>query len=436
MVEREALVAAVDVGSSKVAVAVAEAAPGGPLALRGLGTAPSRGVEKGVAIDAEALTRSLAGALREAEIASGCEIRSAWLAVGGAQSRSFDTHGVLDVSGGRISDRDVARVAAMARRIELPPEWALLHADLHRVLLDGQPLEGNFVGMAGSRLEAFGHVVTVPTSSTVTALRACQQVGLHVVGVAYSPHASGVAVLDPEAEADGVVIDLGAGTTGFAVFARGRLRMAGAVPVGGNHVSGDVAAGLGIAFREAERLKRCVAHAVPAEVPEDDYIDVPTTEDDEGEDSVRIQRRQLAEVVQLRVEEIFELVRKRLDRFGVLDLAKQAVWLVGGGADLHGCTTVAEQVFGAVAGIGLPAGWVGLDGRSAGRPADAAVLGTIRLAARARDDPGAGSVRGGWSRWRRLVGNWFQARRMAHVRTRRNRGGSMVGSAGWKEARG
>lgn len=373
MAKRTELVVGLDVGTSKVAAVVAEATQGG-LRMLGFGATPCDGLRKGTVVNMEATVQAVAGAVKEAELSAGCEIHSAYASVGGNHIKGFDSHGVTPIRG-EVVRSDVARVLDAARAVALPLDQDVLHVLPQEFVVDGQDGVREPVGMSGVRLEARVHVVSTAVAAAQNVIKCCQRAGLHVADLAFGPLASAEVVLTQEEKDLGAaVVEVGAGTTGVLVFAEGAVRHTAVLPVGGNHVSSDIAAGLRTPFRDAEILKRRYGAALVEGVPEDERVEVPTVG---GRESREIQRRLLAEIMEPRLEEIFALAQRQLIRCGRDGELASGVVLTGGTALTGGVVALAERVFRAPVRIGSPIGCEGLEETLTG-PAYTAAVGLAR----------------------------------------------------------
>ncbi len=401
-----------DIGTSRIAAVVAERRDSGP-AIIGVGTAPSEGVRRGVVVNIDATAQGIEEALREAELAAGVEIHNVCTDVSGEHVRGLNSHGVVAVRGPEVVDDDVDRVLETARAIALPAELEILHALPQEYVVDGAGGIRSPLGMAAVRLEAHVHVITAATQAAHSVLRCCERLGLHVADLVLAPLAAAEAVLDPEEKDAGVaVIDLGAGTTDVIVFHAGAVHHSAVLPIGGNHVTSDVAAGLRAPFRDAELLKQ--RHGVVvAEVGGDDAVEVATA----GPRGARlVPQQKLAHIVEARVEEILSLARRQIARSGLLEDLGCGVVVTGGTAHLPGLTALGERVFQCPVRVGAPIGIVDeAPATTAASVTDPSLSAAVGLVLYAVDplDPflDLGNEReGGWRRtWSSALKRWWKA---------------------------
>src|SRR5881409_3720282 len=274
MARKSPLVIGLDVGTYKIGVIVAEVTEGG-VEITGIGTAVSRGLKKGVVVNIEATVESIRRAVDEAELMAGCEIRSVIAGAAGSHLKGFNSHGVVAVKNREVGPGDVERVIDAARAVALPADREVLHVLPQEFIVDDQDGIKEPVGMAGVRLEARVHIVTGAVSAGQNLIKCCNRAGLHVRDVLAGPLAAAEAVLTSEERELGVaLIDLGGGTTDVVVMRAGAIRHSAVLPVGGTHVTNDLAAALRTPFAEAERLKQRYGSALVLSAPREQAIEV------------------------------------------------------------------------------------------------------------------------------------------------------------------
>ena len=404
MENKDSLLVSVDIGSYQTSVVVAEKTPDGPTVL-GLGSAPSQGVRKGLVTNVENAAQGLQQAVTEAETNAGCEIHNVFISLTGGHLEGIASQGVVRVKNGEVSADDVQEVVAVARTIALPPEYEILHVFPQGFLVDGQERGRDPVGASGVRLETDVHVVSVSSTARYALQKCCERAGLYLNGVYYGALAAAEAVLTPEEKELGVVVlDIGAGTTSVAAFCQGVVHYTAVLPVGGENVTNDLAVGLRIPVAEAERLKQQHGCALASLIAPGEMIEMPRI----GErDATPLPRRKMSEIIEPRLEEIFELVREQLDFGGLSDRLGAGVVLTGGSALLEGATDLAHRVFRMAARRGTPrcAGEVIAPAQS---PLYAANIGLILC--HAQETPRPDRVRDGqhWQHMRERVVEWFR----------------------------
>jgi cell division protein FtsA len=346
------VLAALDVGTSKVCALVAEAAADGSIGLLGHGVVPCTGLRKGVVVNIEATVEAIRAAVAEAEKSSGARIATAVVGVAGAHIRGLNSHGIVAVRGGEVSGRDVERVIDAARAVAIPLDRQVLHILPQQFAVDDQDGVRNPVGMAGVRLEARIHIVTAAQSYGQNLNKCCERAGITPGELMFEPLASADAALFPEERELGVaLIDIGGGTTDVIVFLNGAVMHTAVLPIGGNHLTSDVAAGLRTPLSDAERLK--ISHGVATNliVGRDEMVQVPGVG---GREPRVIARRLLGEIIEPRMEEIFAMAQRELIRSGASDSLASGVVLVGGTSLLEGTQELAERIFNLPVRRGLP----------------------------------------------------------------------------------
>ncbi len=346
------VLAGLDVGTSKICALVAETAADGAIGLLGHGVVPCAGLRKGVVVNIEATVEAIRLAVAEAEKSSGARIGAAVVGVAGAHIRGLNSHGIVAVRGGEVTGRDVERVIDAARAVAIPLDRQVLHTLPQQFAVDDQDGVRDPIGMAGVRLEARIHIVTAAQSYTQNLNKCCERAGITPGELMFEPLASADAALFPEERELGVaLIDIGGGTTDVIVFLNSAVMHTAVLPIGGNHLTGDVAAGLRTPISDAERLK--ISHGVATNliVGRDEMVEVPGVG---GREPRVIARRLLGEIIEPRMEEIFAMAQRELIRSGVFDNLASGVVLVGGTSLLEGTQELAERIFNLPVRRGLP----------------------------------------------------------------------------------
>ena len=341
--QQQNLVTAIDVGSAKTCAVVAEVTDAG-LRYLGHGISDSRGSRKGAIVDLEKAVASVQRAVEKAESVAGAPVEHALVGIGGTCVRGVNSRGGISVgSRAREITRDDIRLAVdKARSIAMPPEWQVLHLLPQEFLLDDQNSIRDPAGMLGSRLEVQVHMVTAVSNATQNVVTALNRAGIHVDDTVFEPLAAAEGLLKSDERELGVCLaDVGAGSTEMIVFHEGVVVHTGVVPVGGDHFTNDVAVGLRTPLAEAEKIKRRYGSAVVTRVPEANEIEVPTV----GDRPPRMMaQRFLAEILEPRAWELFEMMRDNLRQARALELCTAGIVLTGGGARLSHLAEVAETV--------------------------------------------------------------------------------------------
>jgi cell division protein FtsA len=378
---KERYLVGLDVGTSKVTAIVGEVMDDGSVDIAGIGFADSRGIKRGLVVNLEAAVDSIKRAIDEAELTAGIEIDTAHLALSGAHVKGFNSRGVVAVAGKNreITREDVRRAIDAAKAVALPSGREILHVLPQDFVVDDQEGIGAPVGMTGSRLEVNVHVVTGTASSTQNVVACVNRAGIEVADTVLEQLAAAEAVLTPDERELGVaLVDIGGGTTDFAIFERGSLWHTGVVSVGGEHFTNDIAVGLRTPVPDAERVKRRSGCALASMVGEDEVIEVASV----GGRKPRIMpRRILSEILQPRAEEVFHLLWDEIQRAGYEKMLHSGIVLTGGGAMLEGMAEIAEQIFDLPIRRGYPTGIGGLTDH-VNSPAFATAVGLVMYAHR------------------------------------------------------
>ncbi|MCS6944285.1 MAG: cell division protein FtsA [Sutterellaceae bacterium] len=349
--ESKDLIVGVDIGTSKVVVAVAEVLDG-RFQLIGLGQAPSEGLRKGVVVNIEATVQSIRRAVEEAELMAACRITDVYTGIAGSHIRSFNSSGMVAIKNREVTAEDVARVLETARAVNIPTDQQILHVLTQEFIVDGQEDIREPIGMSGVRLEVRVHIVTGAVSAAQNIVKCVRRCGLEVNDLVLQPLASSVAVLTPDEKELGVaLIDIGGGTTDIAIFTGGAIRHTAVIPIAGDQISNDIAMALRTPIADAEEIK--LRHGVAKEILADanERVEIPGL----GDRPPRwLSRQTLAAVIEPRVQELFSLVQRVIRESGYEELISSGVVLTGGSALLPGVTELAEDVFLKPARIGWP----------------------------------------------------------------------------------
>ncbi len=351
-----------DIGTTKTCCLVAEVSDAGTphpvIDIVGIGTAISTGLRKGVVINIDATVESIRKAVDEAQLMAGVKVSTVYAGIAGSHIQSFNSSGVVAVKDKEIRSVDIQRVLDAAKAVAMPADREIIHVIPQEYLIDEQDGIRDPVGMNGVRLEARVHIVTAASSAVQNIVKCANRAGLNVSEVCLEPIASGEAVLSADEKELGVaLIDIGGGTTDLAVFREGSVIHTAVLPIGGQHITNDIAVGMRTPQSEAERLKIRSGCALAALVGDEDAIEVPGVG---GRKSRSVPRKLLAEIIEPRMEEIFSLAQKELMRSGFYDLLSAGIVVTGGTAQIEGITELAERIFDIPAKRGAPLAMGGL----------------------------------------------------------------------------
>jgi len=406
MAKQDQLLIGLDIGTSKIACVVAEAGADGKLDIIGIGTHPSRGLRKGVVVNIESTVESIRLAVEEAELMAGVEIKSVFTGIAGSHIRGYNSHGVVATKNGEVTAEDVARVIDAARAMNIPADQKILHILPQEYIIDNQDGIREPVGMSGVRLEAKVHIVTGAVSSAQNIIKCCNRCGLEVADMVLEQVASSEAVLSQDEKDIGVVLlDMGGGTTDIAVFLNGAIQHTAVIPIGGDHLTNDLVVGLRTSAREADQLKKKYGACLVSIVSPDEQVEVPSVG---GRPPRPIPRQVMAQILEPRVEELFELVKAELQRSGFKELMAAGLVLTGGCSLLEGTVDLGEEVFEMPVRLGRPQNAGGL-AEVVGSPIFATGVGLVQYGYRYRRRTPMGKVENTqlfariWQRMR----NWF-----------------------------
>jgi cell division protein FtsA len=389
------IIAGLDVGTTKICALIAEPGPSG-LDIIGIGQHPSRGLRKGMVVNIDSTVEAIKRAVAEAEQMAGVEIESVYASIGGGHLAGVNSQGVVAIQGRtrEVSPADVQRAIEVARDIQLPPDREILHVLTQAFSVDEQDGIREPIGMLGNRLGVEVHLVTGAVAAAQNVVRSVNRAGLTVKDLVLQPLASAESVLTPDERDLGVlVVDVGGGTTDVALFRENAVWHTAVIPLGGDHISNDIAVGLRTPAVDAEELKKVYGCAQTGLILEDETIEVPSI----GGRKPRVLSRQtLSRIVQARVEEVFALVAKGVRQAGLEDAAAAGVVVTGGASLMEGFTELAESIFDLPVRRGVPK-WVGGFYDQVESPVYATAVGLV-LAGTRRDrqaGPGAGMIGAG-----------------------------------------
>lgn len=352
------IVVGIDIGTTKICTVVARMESDGRVRVLGVGNEAAQGIRKGTVVDINAATRAIAHSIDKAERSSGLEITSALVSVAGSHVESINNRGVVGVSNQVIDHHDVERAMDNARAVNIPHNREVVHVIQRDFTVDGQDGISMPIGMHGYRLEVEAHIITA-AASTVDNLRQCvAESGVAVSQFVLNPLASAEAVLTEEERNMGVIVcDIGGGTTDMAVMIEGEVWHTMVLPVGGNHVTSDIAHGLRLPFSQAEEIKIRYGHCLPAQVARDESFRVKSFG---NEEEVILNRHEMAQIVEARVEEIFGLLLQEIKRSGYDGLLPAGMVITGGSSALKGLPDLARNVLQMPVRLGHPGNLTGM----------------------------------------------------------------------------
>ena len=371
-----------DLGTSRVAVVIAEADElTGQITVVGVGETPSDGLRKGVIVNLDKTIAAIQAAAVQAERMAGQRVESVVVSLGGTHLWSQNSTGVVAVArpDREIGDDDVQRVVEASRAVSIASDRQVIHVIPRAYTVDGQEGVRDAIGMTGQRLEVETNIVTGAQTAIQNVIKCVHGAGFDIDDVVCAGLAAGEGVLTPQEIDLGVcLVDIGAGNTAVVIYNEGSARHLASLPVGGNHVTSDIAIGLRTTLDEAEKLKLNYGHTLPDIIDHGEKVEVRQV----GGDKIQaLPRRFLAEIIGPRMEEIFRMARDEVRKTGFDGLLPAGIVVSGGGARLMGTTDAAQGVFDTSVRLGQPAGLSGLADRCQG-PQYAVAAGLVRWGAR------------------------------------------------------
>jgi cell division protein FtsA len=352
------IVVGIDIGTTKICTLVARVEDDGRIRILGLGIEPSQGVRKGSIVDITAAAQAITLSIDKAERTSGLEITSALVSMAGANISSINSRGVVGVHQQVIDAEDINRAMDAARAVAIPHNREVIHVIQRGFTVDGQDGIRMPVGMHGYRMEVEAHIITASASTTDNLRQCVGESGVEVNQFVLNPLASAEVVLtENEREMGVVVCDMGGGTTDMAVYIEGDVWHTMVLPVGGNHVTSDIAHGLRLPFTQAEEVKIHHGHSLTREIANQETFMVRAFGEDQP---VEINRMELAHIIEARVEEIFTLMLQEIKRSGYDGLLPAGMVLTGGSSALPGIRQLASEVLGLPVRIARPENLTGM----------------------------------------------------------------------------
>jgi cell division protein FtsA len=408
---RGGAIAALDVGTTKICCFIARAGDSGQPLITGIGHQVAQGVRGGVIVDMEGAERAILSTVHAAEQMAGETIREVAVNVSGGYPHSQTVGLEVAIAGQEVSDGDLRRVLDFSAIYQSPQDRRLIHSIPVSYSIDGSRGIRDPRGMFGEKLGVDMHLVTAaagPLRNLQTCVERCH---LDIRSLVVSPYAAGLAALvEDEMELGVTVIDMGGGTTTIAVFFDGNVVFTDSIPLGGGHVTNDIARGLSTPLVHAERMKTLYGNCIPSPADERDMITVPQVGEDDPAQATTVPKSILVGIVQPRLEETFELVRSHLEAGGFNKIAGRRVVLTGGASQLPGVRELAALVLDKQVRMGRPIRAGGL-AESTGGPAFATAAGLLAYALaadaeapRAGRPAATGAAYGVFGR----LGHWFR----------------------------
>lgn len=347
----------IDFGTTKICVVIGKMTSEG-VEIIGIGKQASLGIRKGIVVNIPSTVEALKKAVEVAELMSGVEITHAKCGIAGTHIKGFNSSGVVAIKNREVGEHDVERAIDAAKAIALPTDREVLHVISQEFTINDHEGVKDPIGMSGVRLESKVHIVTGDVASAQNIIKCVNQAEIEVTDIVLEPLASSEAVLTPDEKELGVaLIDIGGGTTDIAIFVRGSVVHTAVVPMGGNHITNDIAVGLRTSIQDAEKIKVTSGCAMSSMLPSEEMIEVPMVG---GRKSKEISRSVLTKIIEPRVEEILTMVNQELSNSGFKHLMSTGIVITGGASLLEGLPELAEFILELPVRRGVPQGVGGL----------------------------------------------------------------------------
>ena len=371
------IVVGLDIGTTKICVVAAVVSEEGDLRLIGVGQSDTEGLNRGVVTNIRSAVKSIRKAVEECELKSGLEIEDVYVGIAGHHIVGLNTDGVVAVTGDTITGSDIERVVESARATN-SPDKEIIHTLIQEYIVDGQDGVINPIGMAGKKLDVRAHLVLGSITSAANLIQCCNEANLNVINLVLEPFASSLAVLDDqEKELGAILLDIGGGTSDMVIYKNGSIVHTSVLPLGGNQVTNDIAIGLRTTKIEALRIKHEHGVALMSKVNEGEVVNLKGIA---GRDERMIDKRLLAEVIEARFREIFQLIKNEIDSSGYGPSSAGGIVLTGGSSLMKEIVELAEDECQMPVRVGPPSPIQGL-GEMVESPAYATSIGLIKYGA-------------------------------------------------------
>ena len=350
--ESKDLIVGLDIGTSKIVAVVAEITPEGRLSVLAIGSQESKGLKKGVVVNIEETVATISRVIQDIELMADCKVKEIYTGIAGSHIRSFNSTGMVAIKDREVSAADVDRVMETARAMPVPADQEILHVLTQEFVIDGQDGIREPIGMSGFKLEVSVHIVTGSVAAAQNIVKCVRRCGLEAADLVLQPLASSYAtLLEDEKDLGVCLVDIGGGTTDLAVFTQGAIRHTSVIPIAGDLITNDIAMALRTPTQHAEDIKVNHGCAMSQLAEADENIEVPGVGDRAPR---RLSQRALADVIQPRVEELFQLILEDLRRAGFEELLSSGIVLTGGAAQMPGMIELGEEIFHMPVRLGTP----------------------------------------------------------------------------------
>lgn len=346
------LITSIDIGTTKISVLIAQKISDDQVEILGIGRCPSYGLDKGVVVDIAKTVQSIKQAVKEAELMAGCSVGSAYIGISGSHIQSFNAHGAVPIKRLQVQQCDIQAVLEAARAMPIEEGQKILHALPQYFIVDGKDRVANPLGLHGVRLEAVVHVITGSISSMQNLIKCCELAGVIVKDIVLEQLASSAGVLHHDEMILGTgMLDIGGGTSDFAVYQDGSIRYTKVFPIAGNHFTKDLAVGLHATIQDAERIKREYGYVGELLLPEDEMIKIESVHGNIIHD---VSKQKIQYVLHARALELCHFLQKEINRSSLKSIMTTGLVITGGGSLLKGIDELAQNILSLPVRIGSP----------------------------------------------------------------------------------
>ena len=348
-----------DIGTSKIVCLIAQTIDSHTLEVVSMGSYPSSGLKKGVVVNIDATTDAIQKSVEQAMLSFDGKIKNVYVGVAGNHIKSLNSHGIVGIKDKEVTSQDIDRVIEAAQAVAIPSDQRVLHVLPQEFVIDEQDSIREPLGMSGVRLESHVHLVTCAANAIQNIEKCVKRSGLNIDGFVLEQLASSYSVLsDDEKELGVCIVDIGGGTTDIAIFNNGSITFTGVIPIAGDQVTSDIAVALRTPTPQAEDIKQKYGCAVSDFTQDDEVIAVPGVG---GRPPRDLSRRSLAEIIEPRYVELFELVKAEIERNGFESKIPAGIVLTGGTSQIEGAVELAESIFQTSVRLGNPENFTGME---------------------------------------------------------------------------
>ena len=350
--DQNTMISALDIGTSKVVVIVAELQPDGVLKIIGKGQHVSKGLKKGVVVNIENTMQAIQRAVEEAELMADTKITEVYTGIAGSHIQSINSHGMVKIKDEEVTQMDVDRVRETAEAITLATDQEVLHTLPQEYIIDDQQDIKEPLEMSGMKLNVKVYIISGSIAARQNIIKCIRRCGLEVIDLVFQPLASSQAVLTQDEKELGVcLIDIGGGTTDIAVIKNGAFQHTSVIPVAGDQITNDIAIAFRTTTQAASDIKETYGSAMPSLSSTNEIIEIPLVD---GQAPKRITTQALAQVIEPRIEELFEKVQNEINRSRMGSTIASGIVITGGSSMLKGMVEIGEKIFNMPVRIGIP----------------------------------------------------------------------------------